>query len=327
MKIDAVFTGTLKDAPQAALLAESQHFSGFWVTETSHDPFFPLLRAAEATEKIQIGTAIAVGLARSPMTLAQTAWDLAEFSKGRFMLGLGSQIKPHIIRRFSMPWGKPVQQMRELILSLRAIWDAFQNGSKLNFEGEYYRLNLLTPFFTPAPMDYWQIPVGLAAVGPRMTALAAEVADLVLLHPFTNVAFLKETTMPAINDGLETAGRSRKDFTVVGSLFAITGDDKTQVKLEQLVRQQIGFYGSTPAYRGVLEALGQGELGEELHRLSKKGEWKTMAGLITDDLLNAFAVRGPVEQLPALVQERLGEYYDRVMLTVPLFDRIPAGKT
>lgn len=325
MKIDAVFSGTLHAAPAAARMAESQQFSGFWVTETSHDPFFPLLRAAEATNTIQMGTAIAVGLARSPMTLAQTAWDLAEFSHGRFLLGLGSQIKPHITRRFSMPWGKPVQQMRELILALRAIWDAFQNGTKLDFEGEYYRLNLLTPFFTPAPMDHWKIPVGLAAVGPKMTALAAEVADMVLLHPFTNVAFLEKITMPAVNEGLEAAGRARRDFSVVGSLFAITGDDETQAKLEKLVRQQIGFYGSTPAYRGVLEAIGQGELGEELHRLSKQGEWKTMAGLITDSLVDTFAVRGPVDRLPALVKERFGKHYDRVMLAVPLFDRVPAG--
>lgn len=320
MKIDIVYTGSLDHIPRAATTAEEMQFSGMWVTETRHDPFLFMLRAAEATQNLELGTAIAVGLARSPFTLAQTAWDLAAFSKGRFWLGLGSQVRAHIVKRFSMPWEAPVAQMREQILALRAIWDAFQNGTRLKFEGKYYRHTLLTPFFNPGPIDHPQIPIGLAAVGEKMTALAAELAEFVVLHPFTNKEYLDQTTMPSIRRGLEQAGRDAESFTVLGSLFAITGDEQQQEALDQLVRRQISFYGSTPAYRGVLEAIGQSELAEELHKLSRQGEWKTMAGLVSDELLARFAVRGSQEELPRLVAERFDGYYDRVMLAVPLLD-------
>lgn len=321
MQIDIAYTGTLEDVPRAARQAEEAGFSAMWVPETQHDPFFYMLRAAEATEKLQVGTAIAVGLARSPMTLAQTSWDLAAFSKGRFMLGLGSQIRPHIVRRFSMPWSKPVSQMREQILALRAIWDAFQNGTRLKFKGEHYQMDLLTPFFNPGPIEHPHIPIGLAAVGPKMTALAAELADFVVLHPFTNAGYLEQQTLPALEAGLKAAGRDRQKPSVTGSLFAITGDEQTREKLDELVRRQISFYGSTPAYRGVLEAIGLGELGVELHKLSKKGRWEEMAALITDEVMEPFCVRAPRPELHARVEERYGRFYDRVMLTVPLLDR------
>ncbi|MCA9793010.1 MAG: TIGR03617 family F420-dependent LLM class oxidoreductase [Candidatus Eremiobacteraeota bacterium] len=320
MKLDVVYSGNLQGVDSAARKAEQLRFSGLWVTETSHNPFFHLLRAAEASPNLTLGTAVAIALARSPFTLAQTAWDLAEFSQGRFWLGLGSQVRAHIVKRFSMPWDKPVAQMREMILALRAIWEAFQTGNKLNFEGEYYRHTLLTPFFNPGPIEHPDIPIGLAAVGEKMTALAAELANFVVLHPFTNVEYLDKVTMPAVEAGLKKADRPRPDFTVLGSLFAITGDEQQQAMLDKLVRRQISFYGSTPAYRGVLEAIGQDELAEELHKLSRQGEWKTMAGLIDDDLVDRFAVRGAPDKLPGLVAERFGGMYDRVILSVPLVD-------
>ena len=320
MKIDVVYSGTLKGITAAAKRAEELGFSGLWVTETKHDPFLFLLKAAEATEKLEIGTAIAVALARSPFTLAQTAWDLAEHSNGRLWLGLGSQVRAHITRRFSMPWGKPVEQMREFILALRAIWGSFQNGEKLKFEGEYYRHTLITPFFNPGPVATPDVPIGLAAVGKKMTELAAELAEFVVLHPFTNLSYLKDVTEPAILEGLKLANRPREDFTVLGSVFAITGNDEQQAKLEAVVRNSIAFYGSTPAYRGVLEALDRADLAEELHQLSRQKEWAKMGPLIDDELMEQFAVRCDLDALPAAVEERFGKSYDRVMLSVPLLD-------
>lgn len=320
MKIDVVYTGTLQGIAGAAQKAEELGFSGLWVTETQHDPFFYCLRAAEATEKLEVGTAIAVALARSPFVLAQTAWDLAEFSGGRFWLGLGSQVRGHIVRRFSMPWDKPVAQMRDFILATRAIWQSFQEGGKLNHEGPYYRHTLITPFFNPGPIAHPEIPIGLAAVGEKMTELAAELAQFTVLHPFTNLPYLDQVTKPAIATGLKKAGRDPSELTVLGSAFAITGTPEQQQQLDQLVRRNISFYGSTPAYRGVLEALGLEALAEELHQLSRRGEWKTMASLVDDDLLDKFAVRADLDELPRVVAERFGNYYDRVMLAVPLLD-------
>ncbi|MBI3926714.1 MAG: TIGR03617 family F420-dependent LLM class oxidoreductase [Armatimonadetes bacterium] len=325
MKIDIAYTGTLADVAQAARRAESEGFSGLWVPETQHDPFFFMLRAADATTRLEVGTAIAVSLARSPMTLAQTAWDLAALSKGRFLLGLGSQIRAHITRRFSMPWDRPVQQMREQIQALRAIWDAFQNGTPLDFRGRYYRMDLLTPFFSPGPIEHPHIPIGLAAVGPKMTELAAELADFIVLHPFTNLEYLERETLPAIERGLRKAGRQRQDVTVLGSLFAITGDEKSQARLDRLIRRQISFYGSTPAYYPVLEALGLGDLARTLHGMSRQGDWEGMAGRITDEVMEPFCIRASRQELPRRIQERFARIYDRVMLTVPLLDRLPEG--
>ncbi len=320
MQLDVVYTGQLAGVGQAARRADQMKFRGLWVTETQHNPFFQLLRAAEASPTLEVGTAVAIGLARSPFTLAQTAWDLADFSQGRFWLGLGSQVRAHVVKRFSMPWDKPVAQMRELILALRAIWDAFQNGTRLRFEGEYYRHTLLTPFFNPGPIEHPEIPIGLAAVGAKMTALAAELANFVVLHPFTNLTYLDNTTRPALEKGLKAAGRRPDDLVVAGSLFAITGNDEQQQVLEKLVRKQISFYGSTPAYAGVLEAIGQGELHKELHRLSREGEWQTMATLIDDSLMDQFSVRGSLEELPSLIAAKFEKHYHRVLLSVPLID-------
>jgi probable F420-dependent oxidoreductase len=258
-----------------------------------------------------------VAFARSPFTLAQSAWDLAQLSEGNFLLGLGSQVKAHVTRRFSMPWDRPVGQMREMVGALRAIWDAFQTGGPLRFEGHHYRHTLLTPNFNPGPGRYPEIPIGLAAVGPQMTSLAGEVADAVIFHPFTHPDFLRSCSLPLLLRGLERANRERKNLSIVGTVFAFVEDEHTQ-RRESAVRDKIGFYGSTPAYREVLETLGRGELGAELHALSRRGDWAGMGERIDDRLLNAFRLRARSrEQLFQAVRERYDGLYDRVVLTVP----------
>jgi probable F420-dependent oxidoreductase len=318
VKIDGVFHARLEKAPGEAKLAEAAGLGALWSLDTGHNPFLPLLLAAEHTTQLEVGTGIAVALARSPMTLAQEAWDLQRYSKGRFILGLGSQVEPHIVRRFSMPWTKPVEQMRDMIGALHAIWQAFQTDGKLKYDSEHYKLSLLTPFFNPGPISYSRPPIALAGVGPHMTELAGEVADGFYLHPFSNRAYFDSVTLPAIERGLATSGRSRKDFTLIAPVFIITGSDEQQAALEIKVREQIGFYGSTPAYAGVLDAIGCGELHRELHRLSKEGGWAQMGRLITDDILDAFAVRAPLPELPARLWQRFGGVYDRVVSQFPV---------
>lgn len=316
MQIDLAYTGPILGAEQAAVSAFEQGYLGLWTSETKHDPFLTLTIATRACPKIEVGTGVAVALARNPYSIAQSAWDLATISGGKFRLGLGSQVKAHITRRFSMPWHKPIGQMREMVEAIRAVWHSFETGERLKYEGKYYQHTLLIPNFNPGPRAHGPIPIGLAAVGPMMTKLAGEVADFVLLHPFTNVDFIKTVTKPALEKGLEKAGRSSDQLEVVGSLFAfIEGPDADTH--EKTVRQKVAFYGSTPAYSNVLEAVGREELGPELHRLSKQGEWETMATLIDDQLLDHFRVRAPREELFARVRERFHGLYDRVVLTVP----------
>lgn len=325
MKLDAVFHGSPREAGDEARRLERIGLRGMWSLDTGHNPFMPLLLAAEHTTRMEIGTGVAVALARSPMTLAQEAWDLAAFSKGRFTLGLGSQVEPHIVRRFSMPWDNPIEQMRDMIGALHAIWTAFQSGGKLKYEGRYYKHTLLTPFFSPGPIDNPNIPIMLAGVGPRMTQLAGEVADGYMLHPFTNPAYFEQVTTPALQAGLEKSGRARADFTVIAPIFIITGDEAQQKMLDRKVREQIAFYGSTPAYHDVLNVIGQGDLGKELHRLSKTGEWQQMGRLITDDLVNQFAVRASLDDLPGQLLARWGGKANRLVAHFPLPDENADG--
>src|SRR6476620_11634532 len=274
MKVDggigAVGRAGLAAIGAAAKGQEDVGYDGIWSAETSHDPFYPLLVAAEHTEKIELGTGIAVAFARSPMTLANTAWDLQGYSDGRFILGLGSQVKAHIEKRFSMPWSHPAARMREFVLAMRAIWANWQDGTPLRFEGEFYRHTLMTPFFNPGPLECGPPKVFLAAVGEKMTEVAGEVC------------------IPALERGWEKAGKARQDFQLSGSLFVVTGNTGEEVaKARAGTKQQVAFYGSTPAYRGVLELHGWGDLQTDLNRLSKQGEWETMGELITDDILDA----------------------------------------
>jgi probable F420-dependent oxidoreductase len=318
MKIDGGIRPSLRHAAADAQKAEQAGYDAVWTAETSHDPFLPLLLAAEHTESIGLGTAITVAFARNPMTTANTAWDLNGYSNGRFMLGLGSQIKAHIEKRFSMPWSHPAPRMREFISAMRAIWDSWQNETKLEFRGDFYTHTLMTPFFNPGPSEYGPPKVFLAAVGEGMTRVAGEVADGMLVHGFTTERYLREKTLPAVLQGLAASGRRRADFQLSYPAFVVSGE--TDAEMEAAAggtRKQIAFYGSTPAYRPVLELHGWGDLQTELNTLSKRGEWEEMGRLIDDDVLNAFAVVGPSDEIPKLLNERFGDVVDRLNFYTP----------
>jgi probable F420-dependent oxidoreductase len=318
VKIDGGFMTDLAKVPEQARELERLGYDGAFSAEISHDPFFPLVLAAEHTERLELGTGIAVAFARSPMTLANVAYDLQAYSKGRLILGLGSQIKPHIEKRFSMPWSHPAARMRELILAMRAIWASWNDGEKLDFQGEFYRHTLMTPFFNPGPNPYGVPKVFVAAVGERMTEVAGEVADGILLHGFTTERYVREVTLPALERGWKKASKDRADFQLSGPLFVVTGtNDEELEKAKRGTREQIAFYGSTPAYRGVLELHGWGDLQDELNRLSKQGEWVAMGDLITDDILDAFAVEGEPEDIPRLLLARYGDIVDRCSFYAP----------
>lgn len=331
MLIDGGLGNDLATAAESARKAEDAGFDAVWASETNHDPLLPLVIAAEHTDRLGLGTSIVVAFGRSPMTLAASAWDLNAFSKGRLLLGLGSQIKPHIEKRYSMPWSHPAPRMREFISAMRAIWDCWQNGTKLDFRGEFYTHTLMTPFFDPGPSEYGAPKVLLAAVGEGMTRVAAEVADGMLVHGFTTERYLREVTLPAIETGLASAGRSRSDFQLSYPAFIVTGETEEAVAAAaDGTRKQIAFYASTPAYRGVLELHGWGGLQPELNTLSKKGDWDGMGRLITDDILDAFAVVGTPEEVPAGLHRRFGDVIDRISFYTPYRDtgvvpRIVAG--
>ncbi len=325
MKVDGGFGvggSGLAGAGTAAKEQEAAGYSGFWTAETSHDPFLPLLLAAEHTETIELGTSIAVAFARNPMTLANTGWDLQEFSKGRFILGLGSQIKPHITKRFSMEWSKPAARMREMVLAIRAIWASWETGDKLDFRGDFYTHTLMTPFFDPGPNPYGNARIFLAGVGELMTEVAGEVCDGFLCHGFTTERYLREVTIPALDRGRAKAGRApladSDDFEIVGPSFVVTGNTDTDlVKAAQGTRQQISFYGSTPAYRPVLELHGWGGLQDELNAMSKQGKWTEMADVIDDEVLNTFAVVGAPESIGPELRARYGDVIQRISFYAP----------
>ena len=318
MRVDGGIPGNLSDVPEGAKRTEAAGYTGVWSAETGHDPFLPLLLAAEHTETLELGTGIAVAFARNPMTLASMANDLQWYSKGRFFLGLGSQIKPHIEKRFSMPWSHPAPRMRELIQAMHAIWDSWNEGSKLDFRGDFYTHTLMTPFFNPGPNPHGKPKVFLAAVGEGMTTVAGEVADGMLVHGFTTERYLREVTLPAIEKGLTKSGRSRSDFQLSYPAFVVTGSTDKEMKAAEVgVRRQIAFYGSTPAYRPVLELHGWGELQTELNTLSKQGKWDEMGELIEPEILDAFAVVGPPEKIGQLLVDRFRDVVDRLSFYTP----------
>jgi probable F420-dependent oxidoreductase len=319
MKIDAtVMAGDLETIGPRASRIEAMGYDGLYTAETQHDPFFPLVLAAEHTERIDLATAIAVGFPRSPTHLAHIGHDLQKFSKGRFILGLGSQIKAHIEKRFSSQFSQPAARMRELILATRAVWRTWEEGEPLRFEGDFYRLTLMTPFFSAGPTGYGPPRVFLAAVGEKMTEVVGEVCDGMFVHGFTTEKYLRETTIPALERGLAKGGRTRADIELSFPTFMVTGEtDEEWQTADASVREQIAFYGSTPAYRPVLEAHGWGEVQDELNALSKQGQWKEMGKVITDDILEVFAVRGSPSELPGLVMARFGDLVDRVSFYAP----------
>ena len=313
MKVDGGIGTNLTEAPAEAGKAEAAGYDGIWSAETGHDPFFPLVLAAEHTERIELGTGIVVAFGRTPMNLAHIGHDLQTYSKGRFNLGLGSQIKPHIEKRYSMPWSHPAPRMREFIMAMRAIWDAWDNGTKLDFRGDFYTHTLMTPFFAPQPNPFGPPQVFLAAVGEKMTEVAGEVADGMLVHGFTTERYLREVTLANIERGLAKGGRTRAGFELSYPVFIVTGrTEEDMAKAAKGTKQQIAFYGSTPAYRGVLELHGWGELQTDLNRLSKQGEWVKMGELIDDEVLDTFAVVAEPDDVPARVLARFGDVVDRL---------------
>ncbi|MEM9033884.1 MAG: LLM class F420-dependent oxidoreductase [Actinomycetota bacterium] len=318
MKVDTT-TGTfLPDVPTAATAAEAAGFDGLWTAETSHDPFMPHVLAAEHTESITLGTSIAVAFARNPMLLANIGYDLNAYSGGRFVLGLGSQIKPHITKRFSMEWSKPAARMREMIQAIRTIWDCWNNGTKLEFRGDFYTHTIMTPFFNPGPNPHGDAKIMIAGVGPLMTKVAGEVCDGFLAHGFTTEQYMKDVTIPALEEGMAAGGRSRDDFEISYPAFVVTGKNEEEMAAAAAgVRGQISFYGSTPAYRGVLEHHGWGELQTELNTMSKAGKWAEMADLIDDDILNTFAVVEEPDKVAGELLRRFNGAADRISFYAP----------
>jgi probable F420-dependent oxidoreductase len=311
VKLDCMLT----DVPLARIaertrLLEDLGYAGLFTDENRADPFLPLALAAEHTSRVDLGTSIAVALPRSPMQVANVGHDLQRFSGGRAILGLGPQVRPHIEKRFGATWSRPAARMREYVLALQAIWRCWNDGERLEFAGEFYRHTLMTPNFTPEPSPHGPPRVWLAAVGPLMTQAAGEVADGVLLHPFTTARFVRDHTVPALRRGQTIADRPAESVVVSGRCFVVT-----DAASEDWVRRRIAFYGSTPGYRPVLEAHGWGAAQDELNVLSKQGRWEDMATLVTDEMLDAFAVRGSIAEIPRLVRERWDGLYDRIGLT------------
>ena len=318
MLVDAGIGSDLAAVASEALDAEDTGYDAIWSSESGHDPFLPLVLAAEQTERVGLGTAIAVAFGRTPMVVAHSAWDIQVYSGGRFLLGLGSQVKPHIEKRYSMPWSRPAERMREYICALHAIWDSWQSGTKLDFRGDYYTHTLMTPYFNPGPSSHGSPKVFLAAVGERMTRVAGEVADGLLAHSFTTEKYIREATIPALQSGLALSGKVRGDIQVYYPVFAVTGNTEEERSFaDRATRQRIAFYGSTPAYRPVLEFHGWGELQNQLQDLARRGEWQEMGRVIDDEVLDAFAVQGSPEEIAREVLDRFESLVDRVSFNLP----------
>jgi len=320
MKFDvSLLVHDLGQMPALARFADELGFDGIWTFETSHDPYLPLVLAAEHSRRLNIGTSIAVAFPRSPTITAQIAWDLARYSKGRFILGLGTQVKGHNERRFAVKWERPVDKMRDYILAVRAVWDAWQNCTRLNYQGEFYKLTLMTPFFSPAPHEHSRIPIFVAGVNRRMCELAGELCEGFHVHPLHTVRYLREVILPNIQIGLAKSGRKRSAIELSSSIFVIPTDDAAQaVKYEADVRQQIAFYASTPPYRPVFDLEGWGAVADRLKALAAQGKWTDMPALITDEMLGRFALRGSWAELPALLRQKYSGLLDRVSYYFPL---------
>ncbi|MBX0327665.1 TIGR03617 family F420-dependent LLM class oxidoreductase [Oscillochloris sp. ZM17-4] len=314
----AIDSNPLPVAAEVARAAEEIGFDALWTPETGHNGFMPLALAAEHTSRISIGTAVAIAFPRSPMVTAQIAWDLAAFSGGRFILGLGTQVKAHIERRFSTPWDAPVGRLHDYILALRAIWQSWQSGERLNYRGKFYQHTLMTPFFSPGPIAHPDIPIYIAGVNSGLAQLAGELCDGFHAHPLNSAKYTTEVLRPQIAAGAAKSGRDPAACAVAGSAFVITGPDAaTREHVRGFVRQQISFYGSTPSYRPVLDCHGWGEVGEQLSQLAAQQRWAEMPALVTPEMEDAFAIEAdPADVGPALLA-RYGGLLDRVGLYIP----------
>ncbi len=324
MRVDAMLRSTgITGLAAEARDREAAGYDGLWSFEAAHDPFLPLMPVAEHTEHVSVGTAIAVAFAfaRNPMSMAYVSHDVQVHSQGRFLLGLGSQVKPHIERRFQMPWGNPAPRMREYVQALRAIWASWETGERLNFRGDFYSHTLMTPFFSPEPSPWGPPKVYLAAVGEHMTRTAGEVCDGVAPHAFTTQRYLRERTLPLLEEGLAVSGRTLAEFSISFSGFVVTG--RTEEEMAAAIagtREQIAFYGSTPSYRTVLDMHGWEQLGVELNALSRGSDpdrWRKMGELIDDEVLHEFAVVAEPDDLGAALTARYGGIVDRFTFYAP----------
>jgi probable F420-dependent oxidoreductase len=321
MKLDAALAidaSHLRDVARIAQAAEAIGFGALWAPETQHNSFFPLLIAAEHTRAIQLGTAVSIAFPRSPMVMAQNAWDLQALSGGRFILGLGTQVRAHIERRYGMTWDAPVARLRDYIGALRAIWSAWQTGGKLNYQGEYYQHTLMTPFFNPGPIADPHIPIYIAGVNEGLARLAGEACDGFHVHPFHSVKYINDVLRPQIAAGAERAGRGLADVALVSSVFAITGPNAAAIDATRaMAREQIAFYASTPTYRVVLECHGWQDIGEQLSRLAAMRRWGEMGALISDEMMDVFTVEAPLDRIGAALRQRYAGVLDRVFSYMP----------
>ena len=314
MKLDAALPIVgLKDVPAIAKAAEQIGFDALWTQETQHDPFLPCTLIAEHTTRLNFGTAVAVSFARSPANLAYTAWDLSAQSGGRFILGLGTQVKAHIERRFGVPWPEsPVKKLREQIEVIRTLWDCWQNGTKLNYRGEYYKITLMSPFFNAGAIEHPNIPIYIAGVNTGLAKLAGELCNGFHAHPFHSLRYMKEVMLPAIEEGAKKNNRKREDVAVALSAFIATTPEEMN-----FARMQISFYASTPSYRPVMDLHGWSGIAEQLSVHAAKGEWAEMPMLITDEMLNEFCLVTEEEKLASELKKRYDGIADRLTLYIP----------
>lgn len=326
MKLDAK---AWVDAPEEILPvaqgAEGLGFAGLWVSETRHDPYILLAAAASGSERLALGTAIALAYPRSPMVTAYSAWDLQRLSGGRLILGLGSQVRAHIERRYSTPWDAPASRMKDYVQALRAIWRCWQEGGSLDYQGRFYRMNLMAPMWNPGPIQHPDIPVYLAAVGPGMLRVAGAVADGVHVHPLHTVRYVREGVLPYVAEGAQHAGRDSREVKLATMAFVVTGRDQAEMEASRKrVCQQIAFYASTPAYRAaVLERHGWEEVGRRLSQLAREGRWQEMGPLVPEEMLRAVAVVGEWDEVGPLLREKYGGLLARV---APYVDYRPGEK-
>jgi probable F420-dependent oxidoreductase len=320
MKLDtALTTRDLREVPAAAKAAEAAGFDAIWSMEAGNDGFLPLALAAEHTQRIKMGPAVAIAFPRSPMSMAYVAWDLARLSKGRFILGLGTQVKGHIERRYGVRWEAPVPKLREYLESLRAIFKCWaEGGKKLSYKGKYYNFSLMTPFFAPSPHEYSNIPIYIAGVNEHICRLAGELCEGLHAHPFNSPKYLREFVLPNVEAGLKKAGKQRKDFTIATMAFVVVGKNDAEIeKAREGVRQQISFYASTRTYKVVLDTHGWGDVAARLNEKAAKGDWNGMAKEITDEMLDVYSVAGNYDNIAEKVKARYGGLLDRVAFYVP----------
>ena len=316
---DGIKRASLVEIAAAARRLEDIGFDGITAPEAGHDPYLPLAIAAEHTERVKLATNVAIAFPRSPMVTAQLAWDLQHYSGGRFCVGLGTQVKPHVERRYATPWtGPPGPRLREYVLCLKAMFESFQNGTKPDFKGEHYQFSLCPPFFNPGPIEHPNVPIQIAAVNPYMGRLAGELCDGLRLHPIATFRFTREVLVPAIAEGAEKAGRSPDAVDLIGAPFFAVARDEAGVEAAKLdLKQHIAFYASTPTYHSVLEFHGWMDAAAELHRLSREGQWKALPGVISDAMLDEWAIVATADEFVDRVKERCGDLYSTILLDLP----------